>query len=89
MKTVLNIKIDRPLKQAAKRAAEEVGVPLGTIVNAFLRQFARDKEVTFSVSYKPTKYLRSILAEAEQEFKDGKAAGPFETVDQLMKHLNA
>ncbi|MCK5059884.1 MAG: type II toxin-antitoxin system RelB/DinJ family antitoxin [Candidatus Pacebacteria bacterium] len=86
MKTILNIKTDKDVKLGAKRAAEELGVPLGTIINAFLRQLARDKEVTFSVPYKPTAYLTRVLSETEREWKKGIAAGPF-TLDELRKGL--
>lgn len=89
MKTILNIKTDKTVKLAAKRAAEELGMPLGTIVNAFLRQLGRDKEIAFSAPYKPTKYLEKIIAEAEREFKTGKAAGPFATIAELRADLES
>lgn len=89
MKTLLSVKTDKAVKLGAKRAAEELGMPLGTIINAFLRQLARDKEVAFSVPYKPTKYLERIIIEAEREWKAGKAAGPFATVAELRKRLES
>ena len=88
-KTIINIKTDKAVKLGAKKAAEELGMPLGTIVNAFLRQFARDKEISFSVPYKPTKYLERIIAEAEREWNAGKVAGPFATVADLRKSLES
>jgi addiction module RelB/DinJ family antitoxin len=89
MKTILNIKTDKNVKLAAKRAAEELGMPLGTIVNAFLRQLGRDKEISFSAPYKPTKYLEKIIGEAECELKAGKSAGPFATVEELRADLES
>ena len=90
-KTIINIKTDKKVKLGAKKAAEELGFPLGTIINAFLRQLARDKEIAFSVSssYKPTKYAERILAEADQEWRSGKAAGPFATVEDLRRDLES
>ncbi len=89
MKTILNIKTDKTVKLAAKRAAEELGMPLGTIVNAFLRQFGRDKEIAFSAPYKPTKYLEKIIVASEREFAAGKARGPFSTVAELRADLES
>lgn len=89
MKTILNIKTDKAVKLGAKRAAEELGMPLGTIINAFLRQLGRDKEINFSVPYKPTRYAERILAEAERDWKEGKAVGPFATVADLVKELES
>ena len=89
MKTILNIKTDKEVKVGAQLAAAEIGMPLGTIINAFLRQLARDKEINFSVPYKPTKYLERIIAEAEREWKAGKVSGPFATVADLRKSLES
>ncbi|KKW21486.1 MAG: hypothetical protein UY62_C0023G0011 [Parcubacteria group bacterium GW2011_GWF2_50_9] len=83
---MLSIKTDKAIKREAQEAAEELGFPLGTIINAFLRQFARDKEISFSVPYKPTKYLERIIGEAEREWNAGKVPGPF-TFDELKEHL--
>ena len=49
MDTTLTIKMDKKLRDQAKKAAAEVGVPLTTVVAGLLRRFARDKEITFSV----------------------------------------
>lgn len=89
MKTMLSIKTDMDIKRGAQEAAEELGFPLGTIINAFLRQLGRNKEVAFSVPYKPSLYLERIISEAEREWKAGKAAGPFATVADLRKDLES
>ena len=88
MKTMLNIKIDKDVKESAQRTAEAMGIPLGTIANILLRQFAREKEIHVSLSYKPSEYLKQSLKEAEEEYKSGKILGPFKGVDALMKSLN-
>jgi len=86
-KTILNIKTDKSLKKAAKETAEELGVPLSTAINAFLKQFVREKEIILSVDkFKPTPYLKSILKEADEEYVRGEAAGPF-TSEKFIAHL--
>ena len=89
MKTILNIKTDKALKDSAKELAAELGVPLSTAINAFLKQFVRDRELFITASYKPSVYLRGILMESEKEFKYGKVMGPFAGIDKLMKSLNS
>ena len=89
MHTILNIKTDKALKRAAQETAKELGVPLSTAINAFLRQFVRDRELTISGSYKPSPYLERIIEEVEEERKAGKTKGPFKTVETLMKSLDA
>lgn len=86
MKTVLTIKTDQSLKLQAQKIAEEFGIPLGTILNAFLRQFVRNKEISLNISYQPTKYLSDILNEAESDFKKGLVNGPFGG-DEFINHL--
>ena len=55
MNTTLTVKINRQLRDDAKRAAEGLGLPLTTVVTALMRQFVRDKEVVVSAELKPTR----------------------------------
>jgi addiction module RelB/DinJ family antitoxin len=85
--TILNIKTDKKLKAEAQKVAGELGVPLSTVMNAFLKQFVRDKEVTFTANqYRPTPYLERILTEAQREYESGDFVGPMEPED-LIAHL--
>ena len=43
MNTTLTIKIEKKLRNEAKRAAESMGLPLTTAVNAMLKKFVRDR----------------------------------------------
>ena len=87
-KTILNIKTEKKLKKAAQQTAKELGVPLSTAINAFLKQFVREKELILSANtLVPTPYLERILKEAEEDWKTGKDySGPF-TADEFIGHL--
>lgn len=89
MKTILNIKTEKELKEAAQETAKEIGIPLGTAINAFLKQFVRDKEIILSSNNSvPTPYLQSVIKEAEKEYIRGESTGPFsgsELLDYLSK----
>ncbi len=88
--TILNIKTDKKLKAEAQKVAGELGVPLSTVMNAFLKQFVRDKEITFTANqYRPTPYLIGLIEEAQREYEVGEASGPFKTADEMVEHLNA
>lgn len=87
MKTMLNIKIDVDVKREAKKTAEAMGIPVSTVANILLRQFARDKEINISLTYRPTPYLEQAIKEAREEYKAGKTHGPYKGVDALMKAL--
>ncbi len=86
--TIINIKTDKKLKADAQKVASELGVPLSTIMNAFLKQFVRDKEITLSVNrYRPTPYLESILEQAQKEYESGDVK-KFDNVDDFLSALN-
>ncbi len=86
-KTILNIKTEKSLKKAAQETAEELGVPLSTAINAFLKQFVREKELVLSAdTHKPSPYLTKILKEADAEHVRGEAVGPF-SGEKFIAHL--
>ena len=54
MDTTLMIKTNKALRDDAKRVAHELGVPLTTVVNALLKQFVRERQITVSLEPQPT-----------------------------------
>lgn len=50
---IINIKTDPPTKKQAQELARELGFGLSTLLNAYLKQFIKDKAVYFSLE-KPT-----------------------------------
>ena len=85
-KTLLTVKTDKSLKRAAQETADEIGISLGTLVNSFLKQLVRTKEVNFSVSYTPNASLRASIAQAEKDYREGKlpkAVGVHELIKEL------
>lgn len=89
-KTILNIKTDKKLKEDAQKTAEMLGVPLSTIMNAFLKQFTREKEITFSLdAHKASAYLENLAKEAREEFLSGNSSGSFTSAKEMIKSLKA
>lgn len=89
-KTVLNVKTDKEVKEEAKKLAAELGIPLSTVVNGYLKQFIRDKEVTFSTAPRMSKQLEETIDEAEKDIKEGKNLSPvFESADEMDEWLNS
>ncbi len=88
-KTVLNIKTDKKVKEEAQKVARELGLPLGTIINAYLRELAREKKVIFSVPPAPNqhlqKLLRKIRSEKKERKKEAKSLDYKEALDYLEK----
>lgn len=87
-KTLLTVKIDKMLKKSAQKTAEDIGIPLGTIVNSMLKQMVRDKKVNLSLSYQPSKSTIRAIKEYEKDI----AKGNYEvshSVEELMQSLNS
>jgi addiction module RelB/DinJ family antitoxin len=45
---VITIKVDPTTKKQAQKVAEELGLSLSAVLKGFLKQFIRNKTVTFS-----------------------------------------
>lgn len=89
MKTQVNLKIDSHVKERAQKRAEELGLSLSSVVNATLSQFARTGELELSVAPRITPHLEALVIEARKEYLAGETSGPFNTADDLMKHLTS
>lgn len=86
MQTTFIIKTDKNLRDNAKATAQELGVPLTTVINALLKQFVRDRKITISSEPSPSKtkltLWENISAEMDKT-KDKK----FSSADDLIEHL--
>lgn len=76
MKTVINIKTDPEVKENAKKTARELGVPLSIVINAYLKQFIRSKEVYLSSVPKMTPALEELLGKIEKDIKNRRNLSP-------------
>ena len=71
MKTMINIKTDTALKNKAQKLAADLGLPLGTVVNNYLRTFVVERHVVFEKPLVPNKATRKILDKALADIKSG------------------
>ena len=85
-KTLLTVKTDLSLKKAAQKTAKKIGLPLGTVINGFLRRFVATKEAYFAESYKPTPYLKHVLEQSEKDYAEGRYKTAH-SVKELMEQL--
>ena len=85
-KTLLTVKIDKKLKEEAKKTAAAFGLPLGTMINSFLLDTIRTQH--FELTLRPTARLRKSILEAEREYKKGSLKS-YDSVEKLIAALNA
>lgn len=89
-KTVINIKADKEVKTKAQKIAKELGVPLSTVINAYLKEFIRNREVRLSLEPRLRPEIEKILKKASEDFKKGRnIVGPFKTAGEAMRYLNS
>lgn len=69
MKTLISVKIDKDIKVKSQNLAQELGIPLSTLVNAYLRQFVREKRAVFSSAWAMSEELETILGPVENDIK--------------------
>ena len=90
MKTVINIKTDKDIKQHAQKVAEELGLSLSAVVNAYLRQFVRNKEVHFTAAPRMSAELEGYLGHIEEDIqKKRNFSGPFSSGEEMDRWLNS
>jgi len=79
------IKTNKELKQKAQKLAKEMGLPLGTLVNNYLRNFIVDRQAIFNAPI-PNRKTQVAIEASRKEFKAGQTAGPFSAVE-FISHL--
>ena len=89
-KTLINIKTDTKVKKEAQKIAKELGVPLSTVVNAYLKEFVRERSVRLSLDPQPRPEVAKMLREASEDIKRGRnISESFETAEDMIKSLNS
>jgi addiction module RelB/DinJ family antitoxin len=90
MKTLISIKTDVEVKQGIQRIAEELGIPLSTIINAYFKRLLRERRVDFVLPLQPNKKTARLLRQAYEDYKKGKNISPvFETAEEMNAYLDS
>lgn len=88
MKTLINIKADNDVKVKAKKIAEDLGLSLSAVINAYLKQFIRNKSVYFSAAPSMSPEFEKLLGAIENDIKHGKHISPkFSDAKTIKKYL--
>lgn len=90
-KTVISVKVDKDVRDRARKTAKRMGLPLSTIVNYQLKQFAEEQRIEFHTPLIPNAKTRKILDEALRDIRDGrmeKFSPMFETPEEMDRYLD-
>ncbi len=75
-KTILNVKINKTLKEEAQMLADEIGIPLSTVVIANLKDFVRSRSLTISALPRLKPEIERELGEAINDYHADKNISP-------------
>ena len=89
MKTTLTFKIDKDDKERAQTTAKNLGIPLSTILNAYLREMSATGHVAFTATEKMTPQMEKIIEEFQKEMAEGKVSKPYDSVEDFLAALKA
>ena len=91
MKTsVINVKTDSDIKKNAQKVAEELGLSLSTVINAYLRQFVRNREIRLTVAPRMSAELEEFLGHVEEDIRKKRNLSPvFSSGKEMDRWLNA
>ena len=87
--TTLLLKTTKALKNEASLVAKELGVPLTTVINAYLRQFVREREIHISMEpLLSTSKLKELMTISDNMDSGKKIGIKTNDTDKLFKHLD-
>ncbi len=90
MKTVLNVKTDKDVKEKAQALAKHLGIPLSTVVNIQLKSFIETGELHISREPELRPEVKAELQAAMNDAKAGNGLSPvFNSVSEMTKWLDA
>lgn len=77
----MSFKIDKDLKLKAQQTAKSIGIPLSTIINAYLKNVAATGKVEFVAYEQMTPRMERIIEQVEGEIERRETYGPFSLED--------
>ena len=73
----IRLKTEKSVKELAELRAKQLGIPLGTLIDAFLRSLGQTGQVHFSVADSMTPQMAGLLREMRDDIARGDTDGPF------------
>lgn len=84
---VINIKTQPEVKVKAQEIAQQIGVSLSSLLNAYLKQLIKTKKVEFTLDEEPSDYLIKSIKRAEKDIKAGRVSPAFKTGKEAVAWL--
>ncbi|MFA5432645.1 MAG: type II toxin-antitoxin system RelB/DinJ family antitoxin [Candidatus Paceibacterota bacterium] len=85
--TIINFKTDKTVKEKAQKVAKQMGLNLSDIMNVYLRDFIKKRELNIKLEEpngKTIKKIKNVL----KEIKNGNVSPSFDDVSEAIKWLD-
>lgn len=90
MKTVINIKTEAEIKESAQALAERLGLSLSAVLNAYLRQFIRNREAYFTLAPRMSPELEDLLGRIEFDIQRNRNLSPeISSAGEVKRHFSS
>jgi addiction module RelB/DinJ family antitoxin len=86
---MISVRVDADTKVAVQEVLETIGLKLGTVINAYLRQIALTRKVEFYAPEMMTPHLEKLIASIEKEIKTGQVSPKFDNTDDFLNSLKS
>ena len=84
MNTVISVRTDKKIKNAAAQVAKHAGISLSALINSYLRQIVATRRIELYAPEPMTPKLESLIAQVEAELVDGKVSKKFSNADDFL-----
>jgi len=88
MKTVISVKVDKDVKDAASEVAKSAGFTVSALVNAYLRQIAHTRRIEFYAPEPMTPKLERLIGRVEREVAQGQVSRTFSNIEDMLADLD-
>lgn len=85
---VINIKTEPETKAEAQRVAKELGVSVSSLINSFLKELIRTKQITLRADEKLNKQTLKAIKKAREERKKSLASPVFDNAEDAISWLH-
>lgn len=85
--TIINFKTRKDVKKQAQKIAKQMGLNLTSVMNIYLQDFIRTKELKIKLEEPTLKTSKDILSSIK-ELKEGNASPTFNTAEDAIKWLD-
>ena len=87
MNTVISVKVDQEIKQAAQEVAKSAGLTLSAMVNSYLIQVVATRRIELYAPERITPGLEGLISHVESELAQGLASPIFEDPEEFLDDL--